>query len=373
MQLLFTSPTICNRQGDLSKPWYIQFHCTNPETGEKKRFRIKSGKDFGIHTDGNRIQNKKLRQQFFQILQHTIADKLASGWSPFYKEQTDSLKAVLMQVIENKRLSSTATVRDYQSKVKNLTAWLEKTLPHIDTIGKLTPAIGARYIDETAMRTSNSNANIYTRVLKSIFNELLARKLITVNPFVGIKKKRSKSSIHKIYSKAQMSDILAVAKVNYPDLFLCCLFEYYCFMRATEIRVLRWEDLDLFDKQIRITTNKNLTTPVRKIPIHDDLIRVLCEREDKEGYLFKSNGKLVNADYFKTQYGRLKRRIHIPKGYTLYGFKHTGVCALYRETKYIYLVSKLCGHQSIQTTQIYLRSLGEQTEYLDNSKLPSIF
>jgi integrase len=44
--------------------------------------------------------------------------------------------------------------------------------------------------------------------------------------------------------------------------------------------------------------------------------------------------------------------------YDLYGFKHTGVIALYLATRDIKLIQAQCRHKDISTTDIYLRDLG---------------
>ncbi len=44
--------------------------------------------------------------------------------------------------------------------------------------------------------------------------------------------------------------------------------------------------------------------------------------------------------------------------YDLYGWKHTGVIALYQATKDVKLIQRQCRHSSLDQTDKYLRDLG---------------
>ena len=222
-----------------------------------------------------------------------------------------------------------------------------------------------------AGHTSGRNYNNHLKVLKLIFNELEEEGIIQNTPILRVKKRKQVTTIHKVYSVEQVMNIIKVAKEKHPNLYLCILLLYYQFIRISEITVLHWDNIDLGNNIINIIPQNSKNGLLRSLPIHDDLIQVLKTR-DQNGYLFDMNGKPPNSDYFGTKWGRLKKIIDIEEGYTLYGFKHTGVTNLYKSTKDIYLVSRLCGHISIKTTEIYLRSLGLDINYLSNSKLPSI-
>ncbi|MBD2704777.1 hypothetical protein IC229_29355 [Spirosoma sp. BT702] len=52
-----------------------------------------------------------------------------------------------------------------------------------------------------------------------------------------------------------------------------------------------------------------------------------------------------------------------PPGYDLYGWKHTGVIALYMATKDMKLIQQQCGHSTITQTDEYLRDLGLFLDY----------
>lgn len=62
----------------------------------------------------------------------------------------------------------------------------------------------------------------------------------------------------------------------------------------------------------------------------------------------------------------------VPSAYTLYSWKHTGCVAMYEKTKDIYLISRLCGHRSIEVTMNYLRSLGLRVNKDSVAELPSL-
>ncbi|MCP4267105.1 MAG: tyrosine-type recombinase/integrase [Candidatus Brocadiaceae bacterium] len=179
------------------------------------------------------------------------------------------------------------------------------------------------------------------RSLKSLFQVLADEQITVNNPFKKIKKYKASVSMHDVYSPILMSKILNYIRDRYPNLHLCCLLEYYCFLRPHyEIRLLKTGNINLRSRTILVHPETAKGGKARTIPIHTSLIPILEQRNLNQPYLFQIGDKPPCEDYFKNQFKRLRKKLNIPREYTLYGFKHTGVCALYRGTKDIYLVAK---------------------------------
>lgn len=369
--MLFTAPIIRNRKGDMSKPWYIEFEF------DGERFRIKTGKMFDVKIQGrgNRETNKKERQIYFQNLLAAIKTRLSEGWEPNPDTKAEMLVFdaldFALKIKEGKTRHSTFV--DYVSRVRKFKKYLTANKLEglkIRDIDKVIVEGFFSSIQHLAPKTRNN----FTITLQTIFEEMANAAVISENPARGRKRHKCISDTHKTYPRALMRKVLSAALQYYPDLFLCMLFEYHCYLRPQfEVGALRWSDLDMSVKTVTIRPANSKIEQFRTIPLHSEIVDVLQAREHKSEFVFpgKEDGH-INKDYFGTQFRRLRKIVEIPKGFTLYGFKHTGACDLYKATKDIYLVSKMLGHTSVKTTEIYLRSLGQNITFLSDNSLPNI-
>jgi len=77
-------------------------------------------------------------------------------------------------------------------------------------------------------------------------------------------------------------------------------------------------------------------------------------------YVFqrKNEIKPVSKNVMGGRYRKLVKDLKISKDYTLYFWKHSGVVAAYNAGVDIKTIQKQCRHQSLEQTDIYLKSLG---------------
>ncbi len=356
----FTEPIVCNRDGDLTKKWYVEFYFL------KRRFQIWSGKNFGIKQSGNLIENKKERIIYFQNLATILQKKLKSGWSPIPKSETDqelNAEKLILKAIQFKSYTSKENFKNYQDRGGRFIKFLQsKKLANgpIESITKST-------ITEFLTPYQSHNKNNYIQIIKAIFSVLNEEEFTTYNPTSKIKKVKTSTKIHKVYDLETTIQIIRYTQ-RYPYLRMLLLLEYYQFVRPSEILRIKTEHIDFDAKKLIIFQKKGIQEKIRILPLHPEIEKELKKLDLSGEYLYKNRKK----EWLRANWNRTKVKLGIQEGYTIYGFKHTGVCALYQATKDIYLVSRLYGIASIQTTQIYLRSLGQDLEYLSNRDLPSV-
>ena len=367
----YTEPIIKNKNGDIQKPWHIEFEF------DEVRIRAKTGKMFNIKIQGkgNRSNNKKDRQIYFQNLRSAIKKKLKEGWKPVPDQFDLTIIEGLDYALKVKKQETKSTTwTDYESRLRKFTKFLIKHKLEKKKSGEIIAKDIRAFFIEIAHLAPKTITN-YRICLHAFFEVMRKEKMFTENPVAGIKRKHSISETHVTYSPGLMKKVLIAAKEYYPNLFLCMLLEYHCYLRPQfEIGGLKWRNIDLKQKTVTVIPRNAKSDTFRTIPVHDDIIKILRSRKQEGEYVFGSDVKdgYVNKDYFGVQFKRLRKKVEIPKGYTLYAFKHTGACNLYQATKDIYLVSKMLGHTSIKTTEIYLRSLGQNILFLSQNPLPSI-
>ena len=87
-------------------------------------------------------------------------------------------------------------------------------------------------------------------------------------------------------------------------------------------------------------------------------IREVLRPSIPEHNLFTGDLRAPNPDYFKSAWGRFKKRSKLLKeGQTLYSFRHTGAIDIYKRTCSIEKLKTAMGHSSIMVSLTYLRGL----------------
>ena len=148
------------------------------------------------------------------------------------------------------------------------------------------------------------------------------------------------------------------------------LFSCFCGLRFCDIRRLRWCDIQTIKdgrKQIEITQQK--TGEPLYLPLSDNALHWLPERGTAP------DNSLVFALPVANSIGRYLRifckAAEIKKRVTFHVARHTNATLLLSYGVDIYTVSKLLGHTSVKTTQIYAKVIDENKRRAVD-KIPSI-
>lgn len=214
---------------------------------------------------------------------------------------------------------------------------------------------------------SNKSHNKLKGFCSAIFNEFVRRKVIKDNPFSEIHVLPVTQGKHRVFSKAQISEFKHLCEENNdPGTWFFACWIYYTFMRPhQEARLIRIQDIG--EKTIVVKETIAKTSRIRHVYIPPPLEAMLKEKDIRSYpphfYLFSYNGKpgerVVGDDYWYSQHVRYMKKMGLfGQDYDLYGWKHTGVTALFRATKDLKLVQEQCGHTDIKQTVEYLRDLG---------------
>ncbi len=227
-------------------------------------------------------------------------------------------------------------------------------------------------------KMGNRNFNKHRGWLFSFFEFYRKRKILEKNPVkeAEVKKKKVSSGQHIPFRPEQIEEIVAYFQQNRDDqfwLFLNCI--YYLFARPhEELRLVKVRHL--FERTLHInpTDSKDGDNNHKIIPAPlNALFDKLGVRDyPPHFYLFSKSGTPgpdpVGESYFYSRHKKMLNYLGFPAGYDLYGWKHTGVIALYQATEDMKLIQQQCGHSTITQTDEYLRDLGQFLDYkvLDN-------
>lgn len=177
---------------------------------------------------------------------------------------------------------------------------------------------------------------------------------------------RSKAKLHKAYEKPKMIKLLNKLKEINPELHLCCLFTYGCWLRP-HIEVLSLTKRQFKNKgtEIHLSGSENKGGKVRIVYVPEyiqSVMNPILQELNDTVNIFSRTNEVLNRFYFTTKWKRIRSALLKMKlledGQTIYSFRHTAAIEIYKKTKDIYLLQRLMGHSSIGVTQKYLRGLG---------------
>ena len=216
--------------------------------------------------------------------------------------------------------------------------------------------------------------------MRSIWKTMQAKEIVRKNPWTETTKIKE-NRLGKLPLKAEMKKTLirAFAKED-PELWLFVQFMYYCFIRPGELVKLKVGAIDLDDEKILIDADisKNHKSEYVIIPApFAAVLRELNINKYKHSYYVFSPDKCPGEKpYSKDVFNRRHKTFTDKKGYnrryTLYSWKHTGACDVAMKGANIKQLQMQLRHADLQTTDIYLKSLGINDMKDIRQKFPSL-
>lgn len=382
MKFKYTSPRLYHSNFDLSKKWFVAFRFTDIQHNITKQFQYRG--------DINKHQSKAKRLEEARALIQALSEMLESGFNPLSNtihepKKTNTQNLIYILNYHNSIRENTIkpeSSRTYKDVTKVFSHWLksvsmEKIMP--DQFSKI---LARKYLDHLLEKGYGPNShNKHLSCLITLFNLLLEREIIKINPFVGIRALRKEIGKNIAFTASERSKLSELLKIENPNLFFFVQFMFYCAMRRTEILKLKICDIDLINNAILIRSDsaKNRKQETISIPpaFKNDLLKKNIRSFNPNFYVFSKNMipgpvQRKKPDAISNTHRKFTDRLKIDKSKGLYSWKHTGTIVLYNEIKDPYSVMRHLRHHDLQTTMIYLKSLGLNENKLVSSSSISI-
>ena len=202
------------------------------------------------------------------------------------------------------------------------------------------------------------------------------------NPFQDIENLPIKQGTRIAFSDDDVKIIKEYLTVTKPDpqFWLYISFLYYGLFRPdAEARKLKISDIQQHYIQVRGEDAKNNKTQFVQIAkgLEEQIKLNNLRSYNGNLFIFTNEGipgiKFPGEKWFYKKHQKLLKDLDLEnKNYSQYSWKDTGVIALYRATKDVKLIQRMCRHGSLDQTDKYLKSLGMflEAEILDS--FPSI-
>jgi len=362
-------------KGDLSKRWYVDFYCWDVTKNKLVRKRKWIPASFKSKTQ-RLAEAKRLIKAINKLLQDgyhlgptsvKVSRRRHMSWEEafdwVYEHREPSIRKRSVQTLELIR--------------RELKVWIADK----DLHGIPLEFVNHQHCDEymqwlrTNRKLSNATYNNYLSFLKLNFNYLVRQDILMKSPAAKLEPLKIDEPSNTFFPEDIKSQLLK----TYPqELKIMAQYIYYTFIRPGELRKLQVKHV--LEKTIFIPgyiAKTGKSAHVLITPAMQQLLQRLKVRNYPAHYhLISHQGipgeKMVSTNFYSMRHLAVRKKLNLPKEYTLYCWKHTGVTDLYRQTKDIAFVARQCRHSSLDMTKHYLRGLGQLLEYPNQDALPDL-
>ncbi|MFA7257205.1 MAG: tyrosine-type recombinase/integrase [Kiritimatiellales bacterium] len=178
--------------------------------------------------------------------------------------------------------------------LKKFREFIEQEYPLAKTLAQVTPRIAEhwlRHLEETGYAAATYNDKLH--LLKSLFEKVGIHGGIITNPFAGCPTKIKTTVHHQPFSQKELNDILKHADNIMRPIFVIGMCTA---MRQGDCCRLKWEDVDLLEGFITVTTSK--TGETAEIPLFP-ILREEIERQPRRSeYVFPEAAALYGKKNF---------------------------------------------------------------------------
>jgi len=221
-------------------------------------------------------------------------------------------------------------------------------------LDSLTPQKMEQFKSEMVKKYSSTSVNIMIRHLKAAFNKALDWKYVDHNPLKKVKLIPIPEEDAPFMSIEDVTKLRATMRNGlYRDFIETSL---YTGMRVSEIRNMKWDDIDFVNKKIRVRNTESFSTKSKRsrtIPLHPNLEQILMLRShvDHSPFVFVTKDtKLVDITTANHAYKRYCKLAQLDERFHFHTLRHTFASHMAMSGVSLYFIQKILGHASIETT-----------------------
>ncbi|MBQ9654983.1 MAG: site-specific integrase [Prevotella sp.] len=215
----------------------------------------------------------------------------------------------------------------------------------------------------TPRRIAITSANQYFAIFTSALNEAVRKKLIPVNPVNSLSREDRKPirapKPNRPYLTIDEVKTLVTTPCSHPQVKCAFLFSCFTGLRISDIRNLKWSNIQQRDGSRFLSITIQKTREPLTIKLNRQALRWMPKPEADDSHVFHLppfNHNVCN------QLRQWIAQTNIQKNICFHCARHTFATMELTLGADLYVVSKLLGHTSVSTTQIYADIVNKRRE-----------
>lgn len=215
------------------------------------------------------------------------------------------------------------------------------------------------YVTYKKTKLTNGTVDNYLRCLKAAFNVAVEEGIMPTNPMLALDRSHLKGTTYeREFLSVEEVKKLIDTPCRRSDIKGAFLFSCFCGLRISDVRSLQWKHVVTTGDKMYLKITQFKTRRPLTIPLSRQAIKWMPERADagEDDYIFPplSKNMTVLDDWAK--------EAGIKKHVTFHVSRHTFATMELTMGADIYTTSKLLGHTSVATTQIYAKVINSKKE-----------
>lgn len=215
------------------------------------------------------------------------------------------------------------------------------------------------YVTYKKTKLTNGTVDNYLRCLKAAFNVAVEEEIMPTNPMLALDRSHLKGTTYeREFLSVEEVKKLIDTPCRRPDIKGAFLFSCFCGLRISDVRSLQWKHVVTAGGKMYLKITQFKTRRPLTIPLSRQALRWMPERGNarEDEYIFPplSKNMTVLDDWAK--------EAGINKHITFHVSRHTFATMELTMGADIYTTSKLLGHTSVATTQIYAKVINSKKE-----------
>lgn len=358
--------------GNLDKRWFVEYKFLHPESKLYVKFRV---------WISSRILTKQARYIKGIEVKNSINQRLKAGFNPFVNKQKQLIAAVLEIVEMKKHTCSPKSHASYRSMAGKFIEWVKANKMQNFFADEFTRQHAYAFLDDLLVKNKVGacTRNCYLICMKTIFNDLVKRQHLEINPWHPITRLKVSEPDLVLLSDFEKDKIRENLPEMHPRLYVVSLLVYYCFLRPAEIVRLQVKDIDLANAYITVQGGKSKNKKYYKVAMPDHLVnefkKIGTQLFQSDFYVFTNRFQLTPGPkpMASTRIAEIwnqivKTKLGINKN--LYSLKHNGNGVAVESGIDIRQIQLQNRHWSLEQTQIYLQRFNKTPNKGFRDKMP---
>ena len=269
---------------------------------------------------------------------------------------------------------------NYSRTIQNLMRHIGKFAPRTTTMKDVTPTFARRFLEylhgngvnKHGGRLCEETIYIYFTMLSILLNKAARLEIIAANPFHKLSQAEKPQRRTKKKEYLTLDEVRRMAAAECDDWRVKYAFMFCCFtgLRYIDVLRLKWKHIvEVAKGEYQIELVQQKTKEPVYIPLSANAMRWLPDRgyDGRENYIFKFRDRSIIYEYLN----RWAKAAAVEKHVTFHMSRHTCATLLLFYGTDLYTVSKILGHTSIKTTQVYAK-VADETKRRAVASIPDV-